>query len=176
MRNLIKSEYIHRLGTLFDPNYDENAYFNNSSYQKAISAIQSEFAHRLNENAPNVESASQEKSKPMFTGLLAYLNSFRKNTTSRPTPINYRSAAIVRVTDYLVAAGLTKETNPVKFWKQYHDSALRSIAFKYLTVQATSVASERTFSKSGYIVSERRNRLKPETVEKLVFLNKNVSF
>ena len=40
-------------------------------------------------------------------------------------------------------------------------------------ITATFVASERVFSKTGYIVSDRRALLKPSEVQKLTFLNCN---
>jgi len=51
---------------------------------------------------------------------------------------------------------------------------LSNIAFKYLIIPATSVPSERIFSKAGQILSARRNRLLPKNLDTLVFLNKNM--
>jgi len=48
-----------------------------------------------------------------------------------------------------------------------------SMARKFLGVTATSVASERVFSKTGYIVSDRRALLKLNEVQQLTFLNNN---
>jgi len=41
---------------------------------------------------------------------------------------------------------------------------MSAVARKFLGVTATSVASERVFSKTGYIVSDRRALLKPSKV------------
>jgi hypothetical protein len=48
-----------------------------------------------------------------------------------------------------------------------------SVARIYLAIPATSVPSERIFSSTGLIISDRRNRLKPSHVEQLIFINKN---
>jgi len=48
------------------------------------------------------------------------------------------------------------------------------MALKYACIPATSVPSERIFSKAGQIVSQRRNRLSPKNVDVLIFLNKNL--
>ena len=48
---------------------------------------------------------------------------------------------------------------------------LSSLAQKFLCICATSVASERTFSTGGNIVTSKRNCLKPHVVDQLVFLN-----
>ena len=45
------------------------------------------------------------------------------------------------------------------------------LARKYLAIPATSVASERMFSYSGGVVTDRRNRLSDDAVSDIVFCN-----
>lgn len=45
-----------------------------------------------------------------------------------------------------------------------------SLARDYLTIMATSVSSERTFSSAGIIITKHRNRLKGDIVEALQVL------
>lgn len=51
--------------------------------------------------------------------------------------------------------------------------SLTRVMVKKLCLVATSVPSERVFSKTAHISSERRNRLKQAKVGSLVFLNAN---
>ena len=44
---------------------------------------------------------------------------------------------------------------------------------KYLCTFATSVPSERIFSRSGYVANALRSRLRPDMLDKLVFLCSN---
>lgn len=76
---------------------------------------------------------------------------------------------------YLSMPVIDMEDDPIRFWLKYKASmpSLAEAAFKYLSVPASSVPSERVFSKSGQICNERRNRLEPKRVDKLVFLNAN---
>lgn len=62
------------------------------------------------------------------------------------------------------------------FWNDHKTvlSPLSDIALKYCIIPATSVPAERIFSKAGQILSARRNRLLPQNVDKLIFLNKNM--
>jgi len=47
------------------------------------------------------------------------------------------------------------------------------MAKRYLCIVATSVPSERVFSKSGQLISERRSRLTSKNVQMIMFLNGN---
>jgi len=48
---------------------------------------------------------------------------------------------------------------------------IAKIAEPYLSLVATSVPSERLFSKAGNIMTTKRNRLKGEKLQQLLFLN-----
>ena len=50
---------------------------------------------------------------------------------------------------------------------------ISKLAMKYLSICATSSSSERVFSASGKIVTPLQNSLKPDKVDKLVFLSQN---
>ena len=67
-------------------------------------------------------------------------------------------------------------SSPLKWWKCHSKDLLylSILAKKYLSVCATSFPSERVFSTSGNIVRDKRNCLKPDKVDKLVFLAKNL--
>ena len=68
------------------------------------------------------------------------------------------------------------DDNPLKWWK-FEESrlpTLSKVARKYLCVCATSVESERTFSTGGNIVTKKRSSLKPNKVNQLIFLAKNL--
>ena len=69
-----------------------------------------------------------------------------------------------------------EKTNPLDWWKLQASSypVLAKLAKKYLCICASSSASERLFSTSGYICSKRRTLLKPEKLNMLVFLAKNL--
>lgn len=64
------------------------------------------------------------------------------------------------------------QTNVIEYWMKRREdkSALSAVALKYPSVVATSVPSERLFSRAGNLVSEKRNRLSPDHISKLVFL------
>ena len=67
-------------------------------------------------------------------------------------------------------------SNPLEWWKFHRKDLpyLSILAKKYLCICATSCPSERVFSTSGNILTAKRNCLKPEKVDQLVFLAKNL--
>jgi hypothetical protein len=48
------------------------------------------------------------------------------------------------------------------------------VARIFLSIPASSVASERIFSAAGTVIGNRRSNLDPSQVERLVFLNQNL--
>lgn len=65
--------------------------------------------------------------------------------------------------------------NPLEWWKHNKKifPKLWSVAKAVFTVQATSASSERVFSTAGNEITDKRNRLNPETAEHLILLNSN---
>jgi len=49
-----------------------------------------------------------------------------------------------------------------------------SVARRLLSVPATSVASERLFSKAGDVISKKRNQLAPSKADRIIFLMDNL--
>lgn len=49
----------------------------------------------------------------------------------------------------------------------------RTLAHRILTIPATSVPCERLFSTAGIIVNDLRSSLSPQSVNTLIFMNKN---
>ena len=79
---------------------------------------------------------------------------------------------------YMKEAPLPLDHCPLEWWKlkQTVYPQLAAAAKMVLGIPATSISSERIFSKAGLVLTARRNRLSGDTVNKLVFLayNKNI--
>lgn len=77
------------------------------------------------------------------------------------------------LTKYLHETKLDVESDP---WKLHAPSypLMSNVSKKYLAIPATSASSERLFSRSRKIVTPLRASLKPDKVDMLVFLSKNV--
>lgn len=92
------------------------------------------------------------------------------NVVSNPT-----STSIIEMRQYTEDSLLHLNADPLNWWKSRENlhKSLSKLARKYLCIPATSVPSERVFSKTGQIISDRRSRLKPSNVQKIIFLNQN---
>lgn len=89
---------------------------------------------------------------------------------------NPQAAAIIEVKNYLQEPLLGRAENPIKWWNQRktYYPRLFVLAMARLCVMATSVPSERIFSKAGQVVSDRRCSLSAIKVKQTLFLHYNM--
>ncbi|KAJ8381766.1 hypothetical protein SKAU_G00025440 [Synaphobranchus kaupii] len=83
----------------------------------------------------------------------------------------------VELDSYLLIATADHRSDPLQWWHLHssHFPRISRLAKQYLCILATSSPSERVFSKGGNIVTSSRASLKPENVNRLVFLAKNLN-
>ena len=79
----------------------------------------------------------------------------------------------LEVRNYVAFACLAEDGDPLQWYRRYINMfPLHSaLARRYLCIPATSAASERTFSTSGNVISQKRGRLGGSTVADTVFLH-----
>lgn len=96
----------------------------------------------------------------------------KKLTESSAHLTPYTSAAMM-VKQYIELPYLDRKCDPLQFWndKKCLFPQLSEIAQKYLCIPASSVPSERIFSKAGILCNDRRNRLAPKKINQILFLN-----
>nr|XP_055046939.1 zinc finger BED domain-containing protein 4-like [Misgurnus anguillicaudatus] len=92
---------------------------------------------------------------------------------SQEEPPNFHHVVETELNSYLTAPVIDGEENPLTWWKQ-HQINFPRLACRYPCVPVTSTPSERLFSAAGNVVTCQRSCLKPERVDMLLFLSKNL--
>lgn len=101
----------------------------------------------------------------------------RQSTTSSSTLTLPEEESIrMELTVYLQTTEVDSDTDPLDWWRchQTNFPRIAKLAQQYLCIPATSAPSERVFSTGGNIVTCHRAALKPDAVDRLVFLAKNL--
>ncbi|XP_016661483.1 zinc finger BED domain-containing protein 1-like [Acyrthosiphon pisum] len=85
-------------------------------------------------------------------------------------------ACIVELDKYLSENLLNRQQDPLKWWSERKllYPRLYEMVKRRLGVPATSVPSERVFSKAGMVLNSKRTRLTTEKVEKIIFIQSNM--
>lgn len=80
------------------------------------------------------------------------------------------------VDHYIKLATPSLDTCPLQWWQtnSLNLPTLSKFARKLLSIQATSVPSERLFSDAGELVSSRRSRLSAINIDMLLFVHNNL--
>ncbi|XP_070139188.1 E3 SUMO-protein ligase ZBED1-like [Drosophila bipectinata] len=155
-----------RVATILDSRFKKDGFLSQSNADQAAKVLENELFNTLSKtqhDPPTPPNPEPEKKKCTFLQQKVAVKS--KST---------RTDAIKALRQYLEAPNSPENVEPLEFYKTCPDSmeALKSLAKQYFCVPASSTASERIFSKAGLVISERSS-LKPNIVNKLLFLNKN---
>ncbi|KAL6473716.1 hypothetical protein MHYP_G00172770 [Metynnis hypsauchen] len=99
-----------------------------------------------------------------------------KPTTSNTAGLSAQQAVERELGNYLLAPDADSDSDPLDWWKVYQKNfpSVSKLAKQYLCIQATSSPSERVFSTGGNKVTCKRAALKPDNVDQLVFLARNL--
>ncbi|XP_039472730.1 E3 SUMO-protein ligase ZBED1-like [Oreochromis aureus] len=104
------------------------------------------------------------------------LGSFLKAAKGNEASSQPEQDVVSELQSYLLLSNIDSEADPLVWWREHKGEfpRLSILAKKYLCIPATSSPSERVFSTGGDIVTCLRSSLKPQNVDRLVFLAKNL--
>ena len=159
------------LASALDPRYHQLKFFS-SEQRSVIYSKLKELAVEVHAEAQTVETEAQESiaKRPRQDSAIDFLlgDSLGNGDADR-SPQD-------EVEIFLREPVLGTNANPLKWWKANESRflILSKLAKRLLCIPATSVPAERIFSTSGLIVNNQRASLKPENLDMLVFLNKNL--
>nr|XP_054591578.1 E3 SUMO-protein ligase ZBED1-like [Nothobranchius furzeri] len=145
----------------------------NSGIQEEAMLCVEDNMHRK-DNVPSCQSAAKRKaSSSLLVTLLGH--TFTDNEAAVQNKTSY-SRAEEEVYNYCRAPSLPLTEDPLNWWHghEFTFPLLSKLSKRYLRIPGTSVSAERVFSTAGDVVTAKRSTLKPEHVDHLVFLHKNL--
>ena len=196
----LQSMSIMSLATLLDPRFKVIGFFSQTKANEAIKRLTSECAAIIRSTQSREEIPQASTSHDVTGGnLLFYIlrliipmktlrnmicgfflgsklwHRLDTSVMEAQKTQNVTADATVEVQRYLSEPNISRLENPLVYWERqtFLYRHLYRLALAFLCTPASSVPCERVFSKAGEVVSKKRNRLKPKTVENLLFLNKN---
>ena len=158
------------LASILDPRSKQMHGWDEELKEKTISLLQSEYIKEKNlskETNTNTNSQPKRQHKTFATRVFGFLQS--------QSPVYEEFSYYL---DEIKTPQAFPEADPFEWWRdnQKRFPILYKIARKYLGIPATSVPSERLFSDAGNQISTERNRLKPSTVNELLFVKRNIGY
>ena len=164
------------VATVVDPRFKLVPFDTDERRERDISATLSVMARESSVSSEAVAAAPppSQDSSSTSSSIWAKLDA----TAARPAMATSSSADVCRnqLDSYLPGAGIARDGNPLTWWAANRSTfpVVASVARKMLAVPATSVASERLFSKAGDVITKKRNHLSASKADKLCFLMENL--
>ncbi|KAM3850215.1 E3 SUMO-protein ligase ZBED1-like [Diretmus argenteus] len=126
------------------------------------------------EPGPAVQVHQEEEAQPGPAPKKRSLASFFQKKNVPFSSLSEEDKIKTELETYLLTPEIREDADPLQWWKKHQSSfpRLSKLAKKYLSIPATSAPSERLFSVGGDIVTCHRASLKPDVVDRLVFLAK----
>lgn len=175
------SQQLMRKTTFLDPRYKGDYDSNVEEIKKMIEeeavilGRKAQSVHSMREEGEQNEEADivvdpQPKRKKTLASLL------KRKADTVTVNLTIPEMVVSEISTYAQESPIHAEQDSLAWWKENQSRfpLLAKVAKKYLCVCATSCASERVFSTMGNIVSPTRSHLKPEMVNMLGFLAKNM--
>jgi len=157
--------------SILDPRFKKLHFNNHIAYSQAINKIARQM-ESLNNESKKENLSGKENVSTENTSLSNDIWSFHEDPANKTQFLHDKSDEIpTDLKHYLNEPVIALNEDPMNYW--FNKSIypyLRMIAKQYLSIVATSVPSERLFSKAG-IITENRNRVSSKHLQNLLFLN-----
>ena len=172
----IESNFVLSASTILDPHFKKVAFCSLDTSERTIDHISHEVGGLIPAETATQDPLSDSTQNGESATNSDLWGSFDKKVTEASAHRTGLVESAVEVRRYIQEKNLPQHEDPLKWWKQQtvHYPNLSQYSTKFLCIPATSVPSERLFSKAGELVSKKRSSLKPSNINMLLFLNKNI--
>ena len=175
----LETSEIHSLATLLDPRYRNCFFTSNDAKEQAERKLIEKLKFELLSGPMSRQNSLEEVEDPgLCDGLEAAFKAIQQNARRASDTIEKET-----VEDVVKAFLSSKlEISCLAWWKNFEAEskdnkikvALCRLAKNYLTPPPTSTNCERLFSVAGQVMDEKRARMLPENLEKILFLRENL--
>lgn len=167
-----KVEHIEKLADAIclDPRFKKQAFVNQQAAEETVKRVTAAAA-AINP-AQSEEENTSDPGATASAGAMFWEDFDERVASLRPSATTSKTSdAMMEMRAYLAEPLLSYTSDPLAWWRSCSPvyKTLSEVMKARLCIVATSVPSERLFSKTGKIISERRNRLSPSKVQELVF-------
>jgi hypothetical protein len=170
----VESVLLLAFATILDPRFKTLSFLSSEKREEAVNLLIIEACKAWSTNQSTAAPAAAES---VIIDSLdnSFWESFDSQVMENNLNRNIRAHATVEVQRYLKDQYELRPQNPLYYWRRNGAKfpTLYELAKKYLCPPATSVPCEHIFSKSGSLISNKRNRLKGDIVNMIVFSNGN---
>ncbi|EZA61658.1 Zinc finger BED domain-containing protein, partial [Ooceraea biroi] len=158
--------------TFLNPRFKKLYFENHLAYSNMLKKL----IRMLNSmNESNVHSAREDQTLEISHSFWSYHETVVNYNKTKQFEIQDQNEIPEDLRYYLHQEVIEMKGNPIAFWNHYSQSTLSKFVKRYLTVIATSVPSERLFSRTGNIMVDSRNKLSSLHLQQLLFLNFSLS-
>ena len=177
----MEENYLIGIPTLLDPRFKKAAFTNRSATEKMSRALLNEVvALYQRPQVPDTGSpTSNEPTAPALNGhdgsscdtdSASVWQFFDQQVIDISSQQTSSTSAFMELDQYFKAPIIPRQEDPLQWWRnnKHIYPNVAKVARKYL---ATSVPSERLFSKAGELVLQKRSSIKPKNVDMMLFLN-----
>ncbi|XP_072375154.1 E3 SUMO-protein ligase ZBED1-like [Diabrotica undecimpunctata] len=162
------------VSTLLDPRFKKLHFQDAQALAKAIIALKEEYKSISNiVNLDESDESSDSDHTSEFNLWQDHHKLLKENWIKSKQKTNDADGKLPEISLYFQTPPTGRiGDNPLHIWKELASSHpnMAQLITKYFCNVGTSVPSERLFSKTGIIINQQRNRLKPKTLNQLLFL------
>ncbi|KAJ8910633.1 hypothetical protein NQ315_012501 [Exocentrus adspersus] len=165
---------VYAESTVLDPRFKKYGFKEEHKYSDVVLNLRKKLSYvslkeRVEEKYP-IETIQPTTSKSILW------STFDSNVSNLIEESNKTAAGIIELDRYLSEPLIARHENPLEWWysRRHVYPRIYSYVKKVLCITASSVPSERFFSKAGQVITEKRSSLKSGKVSKILFLNANL--